>query len=152
MNQFINKLNILHVEVYQNEISRHLPTVLFSVICCYGCFYRDWKLFCELKSEMKKIENSSGMHFFMFEIFWPGPVKTKTRKSCSRFEIKWQSTWFRHGFLNLLIWFSLERLHSFKKNWIKQKTKKNKIKQERSLRWWLVWVNFILSRINRNSS
>ena len=26
-------------------------------------------VFCELKSEMKKIENSSGMHFFMFEIF-----------------------------------------------------------------------------------
>ena len=36
---------------------------------CYCRFYRDWKLFCELKSEMKKIENSSGMHFLMFEIF-----------------------------------------------------------------------------------
>ena len=54
MNQFINKLNLLHVEVYQNEILRRLPTVLFSVICCYFRFYRDGKLFCELKLEMKK--------------------------------------------------------------------------------------------------
>ena len=36
----------------------------------YYCrFYRDWKPFWELKSEMKKIENSSGLLFFMFEIF-----------------------------------------------------------------------------------
>ena len=57
MNLFINKLNLLHVEVYQNEISRRLPTVLFYVIFSYCRFHRD------------KIENSSGMHFFMFEIF-----------------------------------------------------------------------------------
>ena len=69
MNQFIKKLNLLHVEVYQNEISRRLPTILASVICRSCRFYRDWKLFCELKSEIKKIENSSGIHFFMFEIF-----------------------------------------------------------------------------------
>ena len=69
MNQLINQLNLLHVEVYLNEISRRLPTVLFSVICCYCRFYRDWKPLCELKSEMKKIENSSGLLFFMFEIF-----------------------------------------------------------------------------------
>ena len=30
MNQFINKLNLFHVEVYQNEISQRLLTVLFS--------------------------------------------------------------------------------------------------------------------------
>ena len=40
-NQFINKLNLLHVEVYQNEISRRLPTVLFYVIFCYCRFHRD---------------------------------------------------------------------------------------------------------------
>ena len=59
--------------------------------------------------------------------------ETKTRKSCSRFEIKWQSTWFRHGFLNLLIWFSLERLHSLKKKIELNKNEKKKKKQERSL-------------------
>ena len=69
INQFINKLNLLHVEFYQNEIPRRLPTVFFSVICCHCRFYRDWKLFCKLKSKIKKIENSSGLHFFMFEIF-----------------------------------------------------------------------------------
>ena len=99
MNQFINTLNLLHVEVYQNEISRCLPTVLFSVICCYCHFYRDWKLFCELKSDEKKIENSSGMHFFMFENFYQHWWKTKTRESCSCFEIKSQLTWIWHGFL-----------------------------------------------------
>ena len=78
---------------------------------------------------LNKIENSSGMHFFMFEIF-DQPMKSKTRKLCSRFEIKWQSTWFRHGILNRLIWFSLERLHSLKKIKI-NKSEKNK--QERSL-------------------
>ena len=96
-------------------------SVLFVVIVVFTVienFSANWS------QRWKKIENSSGMHFFMFEIFWSGPVKTKTRKSCSRFEIKWQSTWFRHGFLNLLIWFSLERLHSLKKNWMKQKRKK----------------------------
>ena len=35
MNQFINKLNLLHVEVCQNEISLRLPTVLFSVIVVF---------------------------------------------------------------------------------------------------------------------
>ena len=54
MNQFMNKFNLLHVEVYQNEISRRLPTVLFSVICCYCSFYRDWKLLCELKVRDEK--------------------------------------------------------------------------------------------------
>ena len=34
MNQFINKLNLLHVEVNQNEISRRLPT-FFSIFQCY---------------------------------------------------------------------------------------------------------------------
>ena len=53
MNQFINKLNLLHVEVYQNEISRRLPTVivvLFVVIVVVTVI----EAFCELKSEMKK--------------------------------------------------------------------------------------------------
>ena len=131
MNQFINKLNLLHVEVYQNEISRRLPTVLFGVICCYCRFYHGWKLFCELRSEMKKNENSPSMHFFYVWNFWSALVKTKTRKSCSRFEIKWQSIWFRHSFLNQLIWFSLERLYSFIK--IKLTKNEKKIKQERSL-------------------
>ena len=36
-----NKLNLLHVEVYQNEISQGLPTVLFSVICCQSRVYHD---------------------------------------------------------------------------------------------------------------
>ena len=35
MNQFINILNLLHVEVYQNEISLRLRTVLFSVIVVF---------------------------------------------------------------------------------------------------------------------
>ena len=71
-----------------------------------------------------KIENSSSMHFFYVWNFLSTPMKTKTRKSCSRVEIKWQSTWLRHGFLNRLIWFSLERFHSLKK--IKINKKKNK--------------------------
>ena len=41
VNQFINKLNLLHVEVYQNEISQGLPTVLFSAICCQSRVYHD---------------------------------------------------------------------------------------------------------------
>ena len=105
-------------------------SVLFVVIVVFtmiGNFSANWS------QRWKKIENSLGMHFFYVWNFWSALVKTKTRESCSRFEIKWQSTWSQHSFLNLLIWFSLERLHSFKKNWIKQKTKKNKIKQERSL-------------------
>ena len=35
MNHFINKLNLLHVEVYQNEISIRLPTLLLSVIVVF---------------------------------------------------------------------------------------------------------------------
>ena len=41
VNQFISILNFLHVEVYQNEISQSLPTVLFSVICCQSRVYHD---------------------------------------------------------------------------------------------------------------
>ena len=61
MNHFINKLNLLHVEVYQNEISLRLPTLLLSVIVVFTVIEN----LSELKSEMKKIENSSGMHFFV---------------------------------------------------------------------------------------
>ena len=91
-------------------------TVVFTVI---ENFSANWSQI------WNKIENSSGMHFFYVWNFLSTPMKTKTRKSCSRFEIKWQSTWLRHGFLNRLIWFSLERLHSLKKI----KINKNKKKQ-----------------------
>ena len=68
MNQFINKFNLLHVEVYQNEISRRLLyySVSFVVIVVFTVienFSANWS------QRWKKIENSSGMHFFMFEIF-----------------------------------------------------------------------------------
>ena len=53
MNQFINKLSFLHVEVYQNEITRRLPTVLFSVIFCYCRFYRETFLRIEVRYEIK---------------------------------------------------------------------------------------------------
>ena len=68
MNQFINKFNLLHVEVYQNEISRRLLyySVSFVVIVVFTVienFSANWS------QRWKKIENSLGMHFFMFEIF-----------------------------------------------------------------------------------
>ena len=156
MNQFINKLNLLLVEVYVNEIT----TLTHCIIQCYLLLllFLPWlKSWIEVRDE-KKIENSSGMHCFYIWNFLSAPMKTKTRKSCSRFEIKWQSTWFRHSFLNQLTWFSLERLHSFKKNnKLNKNEKKSKTGTEsyslvKPFCWWLVWVNFILSRINRNSS
>ena len=48
-------INLPHDEVYQNEISRSLPSLLFSVICCYCHLYSDEKMFGELKSEIKNL-------------------------------------------------------------------------------------------------
>ena len=81
-----------------------------------------------LRIEIRDEKNWEQLRYALFYVwnFWSAPVKTKIRKSCSRFEKKRQSTRFWHGFLNLLIWFSLERLYSLKKNWIKQKRKKKK--------------------------
>ena len=79
----------------------------------------------------KKMRIAQVCTFFHVWNFWSALVKTKTRKSCSRFEIKWQSIWFRHSFLNQLIWFCLERLYSFKK--IKLNKNEKEVKQERSL-------------------
>ena len=42
-------INLPHDEVYQNEISRSLPSLLFSGICCYCYLYSDEKMFGELK-------------------------------------------------------------------------------------------------------
>ena len=55
MNQFIKKLNLLHVEVYQNEISRRLPTVLFCVIFLLLSFLPWLKTFLriEVRYEIK---------------------------------------------------------------------------------------------------
>ena len=41
-------------------------SVLFVVIVVFTVIEN---FFCKLKSKIKKIENSSGLHFFMFEIF-----------------------------------------------------------------------------------
>ena len=49
---------------------KYITALTYCIIQCYLLsFYRDWKLFCKLKSDIKKIENSSGLHFFMFETF-----------------------------------------------------------------------------------
>ena len=65
MNQFINKLYLPHVEVYQNETPWHLPTVLFSVICCHCCFYCDLRILCELKSEIKNLRAAQICTFWL---------------------------------------------------------------------------------------
>lgn len=52
-------------------------------------------------------------------------LRAKRRKSCSSYKRKWQLTWFRHGFLNRFILFSLEQFYSLiKKN--RKKTSKSK--------------------------
>ena len=69
VNQFINKLKQLHVEIYQNETSWCFPTVLFSVICCHCRFLLWLKNYMWIEVRDKKFGNSSGLHFFMSEIF-----------------------------------------------------------------------------------
>ena len=123
-NRFINKLNLLHVEVYQNEISRRLPTVLFCVIFLLLSFLPWLKTFLRIEVRYEIKLRIAQVCTFLCLKFLISADETKTRKSCSRFEIKWQSTWFRHGFLNRLIWFSLERLHSLKKIKINKNGKK----------------------------
>ena len=52
---------------FKNEISRSLPSVLFNVICCHRRIYRDEKMFVEVRDQ--KFENSSGLQFFVSQIF-----------------------------------------------------------------------------------
>ena len=53
---------------FKNEVSRSLPSVLFNVICCcHRRLYLDEKMFVEVRDQ--KFENSSGLRFFVSQIF-----------------------------------------------------------------------------------
>ena len=52
------------------KMKHHYAYLLYnSVLFVVVVFTVIENFFCELKSEMKRIEYSSGKHFFMFEIF-----------------------------------------------------------------------------------
>ena len=86
-------------------------SVLFVVIVVFTVienFSANWS------QRLKKLRIAQVCTFLCLK-FLISTVKTKTKNSCSRFEIKWQLTWFRHGFLDLLICSALNDFIRIKK-------------------------------------
>ena len=69
---------------FKNEVSRSLPSVLFNVIWCHRRLYRDEKMFVEVRDQ--KFENSSGLQFFVSQIF--DQCRWKLRKESHSFATK----------------------------------------------------------------
>ena len=79
----IQQLHLANLKQF-GGVSRSLPSVLFTDICCHCRLNRDENVRLIEVRDKKTFENSSGLHFFYLK-FSSALVKTKTRNSCTHY-------------------------------------------------------------------